>query len=342
LFLGLAIALFLFFRAGQLVYAGGYLAVQVPSEENDPAWIKFAATLRQDMETSGWDRTFGALDETPEKYYKTSDIIGMIHETPALLERLREYPPFLELTDRQDFVDLGGDSDFQSLLRSKPGLALANDLRARSLLQNPEILDRMSAVDLDDLKAFLRTGESPRYSDEKILGRWKIDVNTVLLQARRERQNITPAEFAAMRSLLSNLLKPVRLTVYPEGKWVFRTTVLESTVPAEPEEVDPYAVANPYASDPALAARYGYAPTPQPAAPSQPSRARAMAEARMPAMNISAGAFDTTGTWERAGVTYHITSQDKPDQVLRGTFDDKGRLVLAVPGFFSLFFVPTI
>ncbi len=358
LFFGTMIAIVLFFQIGKWVYTKGYLVAQVVSEENDPGWVKMLASARRGMESSGWDRAFAALDETPERWYQVVDVIGFIHENPAVMERLRDYPPFLSLADRQEFIDLRSDSDFQGILSNKPGMALLNDGRAKNYLlragairamdlkqlwgqsmasqMDPEFGQIFTDLDLDDLMEFLKTGTSPEFDGQKVLGRWKIDVNTVLLNLRRNRQNITPSEFRALREILTASLRPVRLTMYPEGTWVFRTRELEAT--PEPVEEDPYGynAANPYGIDPSVAARYGtgYGGQP-PAQRPQPAAKKPTLSFELPKID-----FDTQGTWSRMGILYKMTDQSESAKY-EATFDDKGRLVVPVPGVMRLYFVPT-
>lgn len=358
LFFGALIATVLFFQIGKWVYTKGYVAVQFVNEENDPRWIKLLASARSGMDSAGWNRAFAALDETPERWYQVVDLLGFVHENPAVMQRLRDYPPFLSLSDKQEYVDLRADADFQQLLSSKPGFSLMNHYRAKGFLLrlgairptgvlefigvglaqqlDTDFAERMRALDLDDLMEFLKTGTSPEYDGQKVLGRWKIDVNMVLLHMRRNQQNITPSEFRVLREKLNELLKPVRLTVYPEGTWVFRTRELEAT--PEPVEEDPYA--NPYGMDPALAARYGggYGAPAQQQRPAQQAERRQRQTAlsfEIPKVN-----FESDGTWDRVGIIYKMQDQSGTETV-EARFDEKGRFIVPIAKGLTLYFVPT-
>lgn len=335
-FFGVLIALILFLAAGRPVYVGGYLSAQVFSEERDPGWVKFATAVRRDMESSGWDRAFAALDRTPPRFYQVVDMLGLLHENPALIDRLKEYPGYLGLTDRQEFIDLANDKEFQDLVRGKSGLlANANDARAQALIHNADILGEVLKTDLADLRAFLETGVSAKYADDKIIGRWKVDVSAVLLQARRARQGITPTEFAAMRGMLNLMLSPVRLTAYADGRYVIKAEA-PAPKPAE-ENAGEGAPAGVPGMDPTLAARYGVGrPAAPPAAAPRPAP-RLDRDRLAPMMNLS-----REGTWSRVGTRYTITTQEGGvEQTVEASLDPSGRLVIPVPEMkISVYFVP--
>lgn len=334
-FVGVLIAFILFFAAGRPLYVGGYLSAQVLSDERDPGWVKFATAVRRDMESSGWDRAFAALDRTPARFYEVVDMLGILHENPALQDRLKEYPGYLALTDRQEFIDLANDKEFQDLVRGKSGLlATVNDPRSQALIHNADIAGELLKTDLKDLRAFLETGVSAKYADDKIIGRWRVDVSAVLLQARRARQGITPTEFAAMRTMLNLMLSPVRLTAYADGRYVIKSDA-PAPKPAEENPAPEAAAMGTPGMDPTLAARYGV---------SRQAAAPAAAPRPAPAANALAPKFKITGdgTWSRVGTRYTITSQEGgADKTVEASIDPSGRLVIPIPEMkVSVFFVP--
>jgi hypothetical protein len=60
-------------------------------------------------------------------------------------------------------------------------------------------LEAVISRDLKDLTAYLKTGQSKKYADEKILGHWRFSVNGSLAQVRTARPEITSKEMAALR-----------------------------------------------------------------------------------------------------------------------------------------------
>lgn len=77
----------------------------------------------------------------------------------------------------------------------------------------------MTLPNLKDLLTFLRTGQSATY-DEKILGRWDIDLNGVLNVVRRAKPNISAAELQRVKRVVSATLSKVTLVAAPD-KQVF-------------------------------------------------------------------------------------------------------------------------
>lgn len=336
LVIGLVIGMILFFSVGKRVYAGGYLTAQTTGEgANEPALVKLGTAVRRHMETSGWDKAFAALDETPARFYEVSDMLGLLYENPAAHERLRDYPPFYEYEDKAEFTEFAAD-DFKELLKGKAGFSqVLNNGHTRPLLANQELVDALLKTDLKDLEAYLRTGISPKYADEKILGRWKVDVASVLLQTRRMRGgNISPKEFAALRLGLSSALSGVRLKVLTDGRFLVTSV---ASKPAEGAEAaagaaaaaEAVPTAGPAGMSPALAARYGIG---RGAAPAAAAGGAAVAAAAAPApMKLD---FNGEGRWTHLdGNKYQLTNpkfgQSTP---LEATINELGRLVVPLPG----------
>src|SRR5205823_4041653 len=59
--LGLLIAVMLFFVITRVAYAGGYLTAQVAEDKNNPFWINFLTSAREDMHATGLDKSLAAL-----------------------------------------------------------------------------------------------------------------------------------------------------------------------------------------------------------------------------------------------------------------------------------------
>ena len=255
---GLLIALIVFFTAGKRVYVGGYLTAQTTGEgANEPALVKLGTSARRSMAGTAWERTFAALDTTPARFYEVSDVLGLVYENPALLEYLRDYPPFYAMEERQEVIDIAADAEFLDLLKTKAGFSqVVNHPKIRAVLANPELVAALSQTDLVDFTAWVKTGVSPKYADEKILGRWRVDVANVLLSMRRQRGNIPPTEFALLRTALSAALTPLRFRFYTDGRFTVVSTGGAPANPDAPAEAVPTAGAG-AGMDPGLAARYG-------------------------------------------------------------------------------------
>lgn len=322
-FVGLLIGLALFFTFGRLGFAGGNIAVPLSTESDTSGLVKWASGFRKSLEGTGFDRGFAALDRTPEKVYKVATTLGLLHENPQAHARLKDYPPFMALSEKQEFKDLAEDAEYQALLTQKQGFTpVLEHPKTVAILNNPELIDELLKTDLADLQKFLETGDSPMYSDEKyrIVGRWRVDANAVIRSAARLNENLTPDQFKKLRFGLGAILSGARATVYPDGRAVF-------ALGAAPAAAEPAAdgAAAPAASptlDPALAARYGLRPGVRPAAPV--AAVKQAAEMKLPEIKV-----DGEAAWE-ATVGGKFTVKGK-DGSMDAWVDEKGRLLITVP-----------
>ena len=164
---------------GVFLYGPGYLTYQVATS-GDPGWLKFINYTRKSMEGSGLEKMAASLDPMPSKFYEVSDIIGLFHKNPLLESRFRNYPPFLKaLTEAEvhgDTVVESESSEFRNMLAEQS--SIVHLAAAVIVLSITDLGEALLQADLKDLRTFLEKGESPIYSDEKILGRWQLDGNT--------------------------------------------------------------------------------------------------------------------------------------------------------------------
>lgn len=352
LFVGLLSGTILLLSAGRPIYSIGYLTTQVSAEAGEPAPVGYINEIRADMAQTGWDRTFAALDKTPVSEYSIDDLLGLIHGNPLIYARLQNYPGFLALSERQEIVDIAGDADFQKLLQDRAGFtALYTNPKTQSILGNADLRDELKKTDLKDFRAYLETGKSALFDDEKILGRWRADTGAIITDARRKRTSLQPAELKGLRFVVNSFLKGARLTAYPGGRFV-----LNIPTPQIPTTPPPAAAAAPVQGannqlNPATLARYGIR---QPAAaqpnPAAVQAAAAAANPVMMAQKLFGGAngnlttFSGEGTWTRAIDKYLLSSKkDSQSDVREASISDVGRLAIPIPELkLTLFFVRDI
>jgi len=340
LFVGMLIGVLLLFAVGKPIYGRGYLTTQI-SSENEPAPIGIVNSLRSGMAPTGWDRTFAPLDKTPAKFNAAADLLGLIYANPVLTNRLVVYPPFLALAETSEVTDVLGDADYLKLLQDQAGFtALLNNGKTQAILNNSEIVDQLSKVDLVDLRKFLETGKSPEFDDEKLLGRWRTDMATIVTDARRKRANLALADLKNLRFALNAILGQAKLTVYPDGRFALR--VPPPSLPAAPVAPEPgtepaaAAAGSPYL-DPALAQRYGLRPQGVPAATAAATTLSPADQFNAVAARVLGDAsksgkipnFDAEGTWTRSGDRYTLTfSSSTPAEVREAVLQENGRFVI--------------
>ena len=97
--------------------------------------------------------------------------------------RLSTYPPFLSLAERQQFQDIATDTEFQNMLATQTAVGqIINHPKTQAILNDQEIVQQLQQTDLKDLLEYLKSGESPKFADIRILGRWQLEPYATWLQ----------------------------------------------------------------------------------------------------------------------------------------------------------------
>jgi len=327
-FVGLLIGMTLFFTFGRLAFAGGNIAAPISNDSDPSGLVKWASGFRKSLDGTGFDRAFAALDQTPSKVYSITETLGVLYENPDSHRRLKDYPPYMALSEKQEFKDLAEDAEYQAMLSGKQGLTpVLNNPKTQAVLNNPELVDELLKTDTADLRKFLETGTSPAYSDEKyrIVGRWRVDANAVIRNVARLNETLTPNQFKVLRADLTIMLGGARATVYPEGRMTFAMGAPAPVADPDADPASPAAASPGPTLDPSIAARYGLRPGIRPGAPPP------VAPAQTPAsrMKLPEIKFSNESTWEAVGGgKFKIKEKDS---TLDATVDDNGRLLINVP-----------
>ena len=181
-----------------VIYVFSYWTVQLATEANDARIVRVFNRLGEDVQSTGFAKVARAIDPMPQDWYDAADVAGLIYRNPLLEARLARYPAFLGLAERQEFQDIGNDTQFTELRqRGEPIRAVLDQPTAQTILQNPDLLKLIWATvvpELKDLPAFLTTGKSAKYDSEKILGRWNFNVNVAMSLLRRAKPNVSSTD----------------------------------------------------------------------------------------------------------------------------------------------------
>ncbi|HRI13721.1 MAG TPA: CvpA family protein, partial [Verrucomicrobiota bacterium] len=222
LFVGMLTGVVVLFAAGRPIYSRAYLTTQLGAE-SEVAPVGYINSIRTGMAQTGWDRTFQPLDNTSPKFHAVADLLGLVYANPALTNRMFVYPPFLALVERSEISDVLGDPEYLKLVSDQAGFtALLNHPKTQAILNNSEIQDAFAKLDLDDLKKYFETGKSPKFDDEKLLGRWRPDMSAIVTDARRRRANLPLADLKNLRMALNAFFSQATLTFYPDGRFALR------------------------------------------------------------------------------------------------------------------------
>jgi hypothetical protein len=185
-----------------VIYAVSYWTVQVATSDTDPRAIRWASQLGQDLERTGLHKVARAVDGLSPDFYDAADFAGLIYHNPLAEARLSRYPGFLGLAERPEFRDLGNDTEFANLRAGrKPIHDMLEHPKVQAITGNPDELKLIWATvvpDLKDVRAFLETGKSAKYT-ERLLGRWQFDVRDAVNAVRRARPTMSSTEMQKVR-----------------------------------------------------------------------------------------------------------------------------------------------
>jgi len=193
--------------ASFVIYNFSYWTAQIAPSENEARTTRVINQMGHDLETTGLAGTARAIVPLPDMYYKLADLAGLVCQNPQLSSRLANYPALLAIAERPDMQQIAQNNDFiQAWKQGAPMGQILNNPQVKALLQNRDLIDTVWEIlrnNLDDLTVYLKTGKSPKYDSEEILGRWDFNVNVSVGTLLIARPNLPAAEIKALRSLWS-------------------------------------------------------------------------------------------------------------------------------------------
>ncbi len=326
---------------GLMIYIFGYPAVQLTNEES-PLWQRLLATARKDLQSSGMDKTMAALDLMHEKYYLSTDLVGLLYQNPIVLDRLLNYPAFLALGERDDVKELTTDTDFLNGWQTKvPILNIVNQPKVMGLIKNAEVASEIRQVDLKDLYRYLGSGKSDKYDEERILGRWRLDVASTFTLTRKKNPDMTAAEMSQVRLLLTVFMPSINFMATPDNKAFMRVQLTDqakqmieaarAAVAAAQSAVEGSSAAMPQ-MDARMMQRYGLRPGQRPGL-APPPETEAVKAPEQPLPGIPELRLSGDGTWERVGTKYRVKIKNEKGQEVSGEGTaDEDRLLVTLDG----------
>jgi len=209
-----------------VIHAVSYWTVQMAAGESDPRIQRLVSQLGRDLQSTGMARVAKSVDSLPVDYYDTADLAGLLYQNSLLEARLLRYPGFLSLGERSEFQTLGQDSAFAELrLKQTPLREVMEYPSVKAVFDNPELLRTIWTTvhpDMKDLQAYLQTGKSAKYDEERILGRWNFDANGTVLQYRRAKPNIAASEGVRLRAWMAEKFPKSSMVAAPDHMVVLK------------------------------------------------------------------------------------------------------------------------
>src|SRR5258708_6010717 len=200
-----------------VIYSLSYWTVQVATSDESPKTLKILNRFGEDLQATGFSKVARAVSGLSPAYYGAADIAGLVYNNPLSEARLSRYPAFLGLAERPELKELGSDQAFDDArAKQQPISSVINLPKVQAVIGNPELLKTIwvtAAPDLEDLRAFLVTGKSPKYSAETILGRWDFNSSATLGSIRRAKPGIPASEMLKIKKLLAGFAKSTLLAM---------------------------------------------------------------------------------------------------------------------------------
>jgi len=190
-----------------IIYNLSYWTIQIAPASNESVAIRLINRMGRDLEATGLVGAARSVAPLPNLYYQLADLAGFLRQNPQVKDRLGSYPAFLSLAERDDFKQLGQNDSFQNAWQNlAPITRLLNNSQIESMLKDNNLTATILGIlqaNWDDLNHYLKTGKSPKYDSEKLLGRWDFNVNVSVGMLLIAHPNISPTEIKGLRSLWS-------------------------------------------------------------------------------------------------------------------------------------------
>ena len=206
-----------------VIFTFSYWTVQVAASDGETNTTRLINRLGVDAQSTGMAKTAASVGTLPEDYYKLADFAGLICQNPGLSARLARYPAFLSLIERDDLKQLVENNDFTNAWDTHAPMGqILNQPAMQNVLKNNDLLNAVWAVvsdNLDDMNTYLKTGKSPKYDVEPVLGFWDFDVRVSFAYARlTQPPNLKPAEVAAAKNWMAQAYADSMIVVASDNK----------------------------------------------------------------------------------------------------------------------------
>jgi len=223
--LGMANGVIYFLALVTLIYSISYFTVQIATSSEDSWALRIINRVSEDMESTRCDKAAARFLPKSQLYYDSLDVVADIFQTPLLQNRLGNYPPFLLLGETEDFKPFQDQNFQRDWIKGVTFGTFVNNEFIKPVIEDRKLYTNLLARlggEAHDLKIYLETGKSPKYDDERILGRWEFDTRASLNLARRRKPNMGSAEIKRLRGFILGTMKDSMLVATVDNKTVLR------------------------------------------------------------------------------------------------------------------------
>ncbi len=123
------------------------------------------------------------------------------------------------MAERPVFKEMGKDQELQKKLEGNATLSeILDNPHIQEVVTNMDIVNELLAVDIKDLRTYLETGKSPKFAQEKILGRWSYDLNTSLRLTRRAKSDFSVQDWKRIKTEMADRYDGAVFTAFYDNK----------------------------------------------------------------------------------------------------------------------------
>ena len=221
-----------------IIFDLSYWTAQVATSDDEGRLVKMLNRMGRDSETTGFAQIARAIDPMPDSYFKNADLAGLLYQNPQLRDRLADYPMFISLTERDDFKQLGQNTEFQNAWKQHaPIRQLLNNDQFKSIWGNQETANLVWGIvqdNFDDLCAYLQTGQSVKYDSEKITGRWDFNIAATTSRLLETRPVISSREMRTLRAWVTQSYAKTAFVAGADGQAFLKNLAHLKTQPGQP------------------------------------------------------------------------------------------------------------
>lgn len=234
--LGLANAIVYMVLISMVIYIFSYATFQLSSPDSSGWFVRLLNEAGRELQSTGMAKVAAAIDPMPANYYKGVDLAGLFYHNDLLEARLGRYPAFLAIAQRPEFQDIATDKDFAELRQRQPPISeILNHPKMQPILSNPDELREIWHIfmdNFDDIMGFLKTGQSQKYADQKLVGWWDFNLNATLTTFQEQKPAATTREMATARQELTLMFgKTSLLATLDNQAYLKNFGVLKSAAP---------------------------------------------------------------------------------------------------------------
>jgi len=216
-----------------------YWTTQTASASSTPpTTIRLLNSLGEGMQSTGFTKTASAIGSLPPTYYSFADLCGLLAQNKDLGARFATYPGLESLWYRGDMQPLVTDATLTNAVASGASLSdVINDPAVQSFLANKQLTKMVGdavTTNLDDLKGYLKSGKSSKFTDP-IIGTWQFNPGVTLAWFRQEQPKMKATEMQAIRALWTQAYGPTTVVVTGDNQ-VFVKSFPKFEASAQPNQ----------------------------------------------------------------------------------------------------------